>query len=75
LAPLDARRSQNTSRHLTAPFSRRSAFSSGISLGRKNELPSEDLKEWYDEFTLLSEAGRYFFSSNRQIFRASKPGR
>jgi arsenite methyltransferase len=42
---------------------------------RKNELQSEDLNEWYDEFTRLSVAGRYFFSSNRYIFRASKPGR
>src|SRR5260221_2146162 len=41
---------------------------------RKNELPSEDLKDWYDEFTGLSDARRYFFSSNRHIFRASKPG-
>ena len=29
--------------------------------------------EWYDEFARLSEAGRYFFSTNRYIFRASKP--
>ncbi len=41
---------------------------------RKNELPSEDLKDWYDEFTGLSDAGRYFCSNNRYIFRASKPG-
>ena len=41
---------------------------------RKNELPSEDLKARYDEFTGLSDAGRYYFSSNRHIFRASKPG-
>jgi hypothetical protein len=50
-------------------------FASGIFVGRKDELPSEELKEWYDEFTRLSEAGRYFFGSNRYIFRASKPGR
>jgi hypothetical protein len=30
-------------------------------VGRKNELPSDDLEEWYDEFTHLSEAGSYFF--------------
>ena len=57
------------------------AYSKGLAglirdfVGRKNELPSEDLKKWYNEFTRLSEAGRYFFSSNRYIFRASKPGR
>jgi len=57
------------------------AYSKGLAgfirefVGRKNELPSEDLKAWYDEFAWLSEAGRYFFSSNRYIFRASKPGR
>jgi arsenite methyltransferase len=57
------------------------AYSKGLAglirdfVGRKNELPSKDLKEWYDEFTRLSEAGRYFFSINRYIFRASKPGR
>lgn len=57
------------------------AYSKGLAglirdfVGRKNELPSEDLKGWYDEFTRLSEAGRYFFSSNRYIFRASKPVR
>jgi arsenite methyltransferase len=32
-------------------------------VGRRNELPSEDLKEWYDEFTRLSEAGRYFLAA------------
>jgi len=57
------------------------AYSKGLAglirdfVGRKDELPSEDLKEWYDEFTRLSEAGRYFFSSNRYIFRAFKPVR
>jgi arsenite methyltransferase len=44
-------------------------------VGHKNEHPSEDLKEWYDEFTRLNDAGRYFFSSNRYIFRVSKPAR
>jgi arsenite methyltransferase len=42
-------------------------------VGRKNELPPQDPKEWYDECARLSEAGRYFFSSNRYIFRASRP--
>ena len=57
------------------------AYSKGLGgliqdfVGRKNELPPEDLQTWYDEFTQLSETGQYFFSSNRYIFRASKPGR
>jgi SAM-dependent methyltransferase len=55
------------------------AYSKGLAgfirdfVGRKNELPSEDLNGWYDEFARLNEAGRYFFSSNRYIFQASKP--
>ena len=54
-------------------------YSKGLSglirdfVGRKNELPPQDPKEWYDEFAKLSEAGQYFFSTNRYIFRASKP--
>jgi arsenite methyltransferase len=42
---------------------------------RKNELYAEDPCGWYDELARLSEVGRYFFSSNRYIFRASKPAR
>jgi len=42
-------------------------------VGRKNELPPDDLQAWYEELGRLSKAGRYFFSSNRYIFRASKP--
>lgn len=42
---------------------------------RKNEIPAESLRQWYEEFAGLSEAGRYFFSSNRYIFLASKAGR
>jgi hypothetical protein len=55
------------------------AYSKGLAglvrgfVGRKKELPPEDLNTWYDEFARLSEAGRYFFSSNRYIFRALKP--
>jgi len=55
------------------------AYSKGLAglvrdfVGRKSELPSEDLKAWYDEFARLDELGRYFFSSNRYIFRASRP--
>ena len=44
-------------------------------VGRKNDLAPEELLEWYGEFARLSQAGRYFFSSNRYIFRASKPHR
>jgi hypothetical protein len=56
-----------------------SAYSKGLAglvrdfVGRKRELPPEDLKAWYDEFARLDELGRYFFSSNRYIFRASRP--
>jgi ubiquinone/menaquinone biosynthesis C-methylase UbiE len=55
------------------------AYSKGLAglirdfVGRKNDLTSEYLKDWYDEFARLSEAGQYFFSSNRYIFRASRP--
>jgi ubiquinone/menaquinone biosynthesis C-methylase UbiE len=44
-------------------------------VGRKNEIPAEDLLAWYEEFGWLGESGRYFFSSNRCIFMASKAGR
>ena len=44
-------------------------------VGRKNDLPVDDVKGWYNEFARLGDAGRYFFSSNRYIFRASKAGR
>jgi arsenite methyltransferase len=37
-------------------------------VGRKNEIPADDLREWYEEFGLLNEAGHYFFSTNRYIF-------
>jgi arsenite methyltransferase len=43
-------------------------------VGRRNDISSDDLHDWYEEFARLSEAGRYFFSSNRYIFRVSKPG-
>jgi arsenite methyltransferase len=57
------------------------AYSKGLAglirdfVARKNELSAEQLQAWYDEFARLNEAGRYFFSSNRYIFLASKPGR
>jgi len=56
------------------------AYSMGLSklikdfVGRRNDVSSHDLRDWYQELARLSEAGRYFFSSNRYIFRASKPG-
>ena len=39
----------------------------------KNDISADDLKDWHDELERMSEAGRYFFSSNRYIFKASKP--
>ncbi|MDF0495139.1 methyltransferase domain-containing protein [Bradyrhizobium yuanmingense] len=57
------------------------AYSTGLAgfirdfVGRKNELPAEELSQWYDELARLNETGRYFFSSNRYIFLASKPAR
>jgi SAM-dependent methyltransferase len=53
------------------------AYSKGLAAlirdfaGRKNEVPSGVVKEWYNEFAQLSKTGQYFFSSNRYIFRAS----
>jgi hypothetical protein len=55
------------------------SFSKGLArairdfVGRKNDVSADDLNEWHSEFERLSEAGRYFFSSNRYFFRASKP--
>jgi SAM-dependent methyltransferase len=54
------------------------AYSKGLAglirdfVGRKNEVPSGDVNEWYNEFPQLSKAGQYFFSSNRYVFRVSK---
>ena len=42
-------------------------------VGRKNGVLADDLNEWHSEFERLSQAGRYFFSTNRYIFKASKP--
>ena len=42
-------------------------------VARKKDVSADDLKEWHGEFERLSEAGRYFFNSNRYIFKASKP--
>ncbi|MHC2332958.1 methyltransferase domain-containing protein [Bradyrhizobium sp. USDA 4454] len=41
-------------------------------VGQRNEISAESLQEWHDEFGRLNEAHRYFFSSNRYIFLASK---
>jgi ubiquinone/menaquinone biosynthesis C-methylase UbiE len=42
-------------------------------VARKKDISADDLNEWHSEFERLSEAGRYFFSTNRYIFKASKP--
>ena len=43
-------------------------------VGRRKDVSADNLlNEWHSEFERLSEAGRYFFSTNRYIFRASKP--
>jgi arsenite methyltransferase len=42
-------------------------------VGRRKGISADDLKEWLSEFERLSEAGKYFFSSNRYIFMAGKP--
>ena len=55
------------------------AYSKGLSelisnfVARRNDISAKDLEDWQQEFPRLSEAGQYFFSSNRYIFRASKP--
>jgi hypothetical protein len=41
-------------------------------VGGKEDVSTSDLIEWHNEFERLSAAGRYFFSSNRYIFKASK---
>jgi len=54
------------------------SYSKGLSQGirdfvaRKKDVLADELNEWHGEFGRLSEAGRYFFSTNRYIFRASK---
>ncbi len=39
----------------------------------RGQVTHDDLIAWENEFPRLSQEGRYFFSSNRFIFRASKP--
>jgi arsenite methyltransferase len=41
-------------------------------VGSKEDVSASDLIEWQNEFERLNDAGRYFFSSNRYIFKASK---
>lgn len=54
------------------------AYSKGLAelvrdfVGGGSDIPAKELQEWLDEFSQLSDAGRYFFSSNRYFFRASK---
>jgi hypothetical protein len=42
-------------------------------VARNKDVSADDLEEWHSEFERLSETGRYFFSTNRYIFKASKP--
>jgi len=41
-------------------------------VGGKEDVSADDLVEWHNEFERLDDAGKYFFSSNRYIFKASK---
>ncbi|WP_246820802.1 methyltransferase domain-containing protein [Bradyrhizobium iriomotense] len=54
-------------------------YSKGLAQGirdfvsRTNDVSADDLDAWHSEFERLARAGEYFFSTNRYIFRASKP--
>ena len=54
-------------------------YSQGLStviekfVGARRDVPASELDAWLAEFQRLNDAGRYFFSSNRYIFKASKP--
>jgi len=54
-------------------------YSKGLAEGiqnfvrNRNDVSAEQLDEWHREFERLSETGTYFFSTNRYIFRASRP--
>lgn len=56
------------------------AYSTGMTtiisefVAGRGAMPREDVAAWQEEFPGLGRQGRYFFSSNRYIFRASKPG-
>ena len=41
-------------------------------VGGRGDVPATDLDAWFSEFEHLNKAGRYFFSTNRYIFTASK---
>jgi hypothetical protein len=41
-------------------------------VGARKDVSAADLIEWHNEFERLNDAGRYFFSGNRYIFKASK---
>jgi ubiquinone/menaquinone biosynthesis C-methylase UbiE len=55
------------------------SYSKGLSLtiakfvGGRGDVCASDLHGWLSEFERLNEVGRYFFSSNRYIFKASRP--
>jgi arsenite methyltransferase len=57
------------------------SYSKGLStiiekfVGGRGDVSASDLNGWLSEFERLNEAGRYFFSSNRYIFKASRPAR
>ena len=57
------------------------SYSRGLARGirdfvsRTNDVAADDLNAWHSEFERLAGAGQYFFSTNRYIFRASKPAR
>jgi len=42
-------------------------------VGSKKDVSPDDLNEWHAEFKRLSEVGKYFFGSNRYIFKATRP--
>jgi len=41
-------------------------------VSNKKDVSSNDVIEWHRELERLNESGRYFFSTNRYIFKASK---
>jgi hypothetical protein len=42
-------------------------------VARRGEVDKDEVAAWYAEFPRLSGEGRYFFSTGRVIFVASKP--
>jgi arsenite methyltransferase len=57
------------------------SYSKGLStiikkfVGERGDVSASGLNDWLNEFDRLNEAGRYFFSSNRYIFKAARPAR